>query len=199
MLVTAMTEKEMEKEVYKDASHFVLNDDFNDRKFRRKVIKAKQFPVYYNYARTTKNSNRWLIFLECREKKELKQGGRITTVCVVSTAKGRFAIMNTITNGKTHLVFFTPHFFSRYAERTESQLTGEQLLIHYFTYNYNFVYDTYQAEIYGSTKDGICLGFISENNNFMFKTFITYQMCKGEQISKFAENEKIRQEIHETD
>ncbi len=75
----------------------------------------------------------------------------------------------------------------------------------YFIDNSSYVYDvnnkqisenTFIQEVYGSTKDGIALGFMSINQNILFKTFITYEMTKGEQVEKFANNEKIRQEIH---
>lgn len=50
-----------------------------------------------------------------------------------------------------------------------------------------------EAEI---VAEGVALGYVSAEGNILFKTFVTYDMLKGEQIAKFIENEKIRQEIH---
>ncbi len=50
--------------------------------------------------------------------------------------------------------------------------------------------------MYGSTKDGVALGWHTTGGNVHFKTFITYEMTKGDQIEIFAQNEKIRQELH---
>ena len=41
----------------------------------------------------------------------------------------------------------------------------------------------------------IAIGNVTETGNVFFKTFITYEMTKGEQVEKFAHNEKIRKEF----
>lgn len=38
---------------------------------------------------------------------------------------------------------------------------------------------------------------MTECGNILFKTFVTYDMLKGEQVEKFTRNEEIRKEIHE--
>lgn len=37
----------------------------------------------------------------------------------------------------------------------------------------------------------------SEHDVILFRTFITYDMCKGQQIESFAKAEEIRKENHE--
>lgn len=38
---------------------------------------------------------------------------------------------------------------------------------------------------------------VTVEGNVLFRTFVTYDMLKGEQVKKYTKNEEIRQEIHE--
>lgn len=102
---------------------------------------------------------------------------------------------------------FTPHFFQRYAQRTGIELTGVDLIHRYFkinpSYGFNVVPerigDKEKTNVYGSTTEGVALGarLYTTNHIILFKTFITYDMCKGEQIEEFAKSNEIRKELHE--
>lgn len=130
---------------------------------------------------------------------------RMTFVTVYNTPHGLYAIMVSWVDGKPELIFYPPHFFSRFRERTHKSVSGIDLIILFFRHNKSYVYETKHVpvsedkarmELYGSTRDGVALGFRTSESNIMFKTFITYDMLKGEQVEKFTQNEKIRQEIH---
>ena len=56
---------------------------------------------------------------------------------------------------------------------------------------------TMTREVYGSTKEGVAMGVMTVEGNVLFRTFVTYDMLKGEQIEKYTKNEEIRREIHE--
>jgi hypothetical protein len=201
-----MTEQELMREIKTDYVNVFRISDYHDNKFRRKVIKATRFPIFWDYEYLSRRKNKWLIFLEARSKKEIGDSSRITLVCTYQNKNGHHAVMVTYMDKKSHLIIYPPHFFSRYAERCGIDLSGIELIKRFFKHNASYVFDihdisisddAFRREIYGSTKEGIALGMLSTEGNIMFKTFITYDMTKGEQIAKFAENEKIRQELHE--
>lgn len=207
MIVPTMTEQELVKEVILDFENAFRFSDACDRKFRRLVIKSSRFPVYACWEYLSRRKNRWLIFFEARRKKEVGEKCRITFVCLHNTNKGYHAIMVTFTEGVRHLVLFTPHFFSRYAERCGIELSGIELIKRYFRHNSSYVYtlketrsgeNAFVREVFGSAEEGVALGVASTEGNILFRTFITYGMTKGEQIEKFAENERLRKEIHNT-
>ena len=85
--------------------------------------------------------------------------------------------------------------------------TGDNLIKKFFTLNFSYIFEEKHTailnsnaaiiEVYGSCHDGVCMGVLTKGSNILFRTFITYGMTKGEQIKTFADNEKIRKEIHE--
>lgn len=200
-----MTEKEVVKEVLSDMYNAFRYEDANQNKFRRIVIKSSRFPVYMSYVYTSKNKNKWIIQLEARNKKEYGEFSRIRFIVLHNTPHGIYAIMVSFVDGMPELIFYPPHFFSRFKERTRQSLSGVELIARFFKYNSSYVYETkgvqlpgnmWRTEIYGSTEEGVAMGVKSVEGNILFKTFVTYDMLKGEQIGKFSENERIRQEIH---
>ena len=206
MIVHSMTEKEVEKEVLADMLNAFKYEDANSNKFRRLVLKASRFPVYSHHIYTSKNKNKWLILLEARSKKETGDLSRITNVAVFDSPHGFYSVMVSFMEGKPQLIFFPPHFFSRFRERIDFDVSGIDLMLRFFRHNASFVFSVKDillsetskiTEIYGSCKEGVALGLVSTENNILFKTFVTYDMLKGEQVETFTENERIRKEIHE--
>lgn len=205
MIVHTMTESELTKEVMNDMFNAFRWEDVNSNKFRRVVIKATRFPVYSNYKYTSPRKNKWLILLEARSKKEFGDFCRTTYVTMYDSPHGMYAVMVSWVEKKPQLIIYPPHFFARFRDRFSINATGQDLMLEFFKYNSSYVYEIVDKhidnehitrEVYGSCTDGVCLGFWTSENNIMFKTFVTYDMLKGEQISKFTNNEKYRQEIH---
>lgn len=207
MIVYTMTEEELFIEVVTDMGNAFKYSDAKDQKFRRMVIKSNRFPVYAHSIYTSPRKNIWLILFEARTKKEIGEDCRITFVTCYNSPHGYYAVMVSFTNNRQHLILYPPHFFSRYAERCNINLSGIDLMLRFFKQNASYVFELKETtvgdnlirtEVFGSTKEGVAMGFRSIGGNILFKTFITYNMTKGEQVSEFAENEKIRKEIHET-
>lgn len=206
MIVHTMSEKELLVEIRSDVHNANVYSKYQDNKFRRLVLKSKKYPVYWNLKYKSPKNNKWLIFFESRSKKEVGNFGRIIFVTYFNSPHGIYAIMPAFTNSAPHLVIYPPHFFSRYANRAGVDKSGVELLVNYFKYNSSYVYaygnkmtveGSYLLEVYGSSKDGVALGLMSSCGNVLFKTFIIYDMSKGEQIETFASNENLRKEIHE--
>lgn len=201
-----MTEGELTAEIQADYLNAFRYSDHIDKKFRRLVLKARKYPVFADFFYYSPRKNRWILLFEARKKKEVGDMARITFVCYFDSPHGYYVVMPTFTNGKQHLIIYPPHFFSRYASRCGVEKSGIKLLAHFFRRNNSYVYDTervqlsdtsYRDEIRGSTADGVAMGFLSVEGNVLFKTFVSYDMLKGEQVATFTRNEEMRKEIHE--
>lgn len=206
MIVHTMSETELFKEVTTDLVNAFKYSDAKDQKFRRMVIKSTRFPVYAHSLYLSPRKNNWIILFEARSKKEIGEESRITFVTYHNSPHGYYAVMVSYLNNRQHLIVYPPHFFSRYAERCNIELSGIALITRFFKLNCSYAYqfnniplqaDKFVTEIYGSTLEGVAMGVETIERNVLFKTFITYDMTKGKQIEAFAENEKIRREIHE--
>lgn len=133
----------------------------------------------------------------------------MTMACTFRDANGfPFGVMPFPLGDKRKLAFYPPHFFARFRERMDLEETGDGLIKRFFAYNASYGFTEKRTpllgssnvsvvEVFGSCRDGVCMGLKTKLGNVVFKTFITYEMTKGEQVEKFAESEKIREEIHE--
>lgn len=208
MIVYTMTNTEIQREVERDLPEMVAFVDSRDTKFRRAVIKANRFPLYFAPTfKTSKAGNKWMILFEARSKKDMNDS-RVTFVCYFNTPTGYYAVMPTSTSGEFHHIFYQPHFFSRFGQRFGLNKHGINLIAEYFKINYSYTFEInnnfideshYIIEVYGSSKHGVAMGVSLTSGNIFFRTFITYDMLKGEQIDVFTKNEQIRQEIHESE
>lgn len=129
------------------------------------------------------------------QQKEIGDDCRISFVCYHDTGHGKYAYMPTFVKGKMVLLAFPPHIFSRFAERMGINFTGTKLMKRYFEINnsYSFNFSTEEVDgghrenVFATCREGIAMGFKAVGLDvFLLKTFITYDMCKGEQIGNFA-------------
>ncbi|SHJ06436.1 hypothetical protein SAMN05443429_108102 [Cruoricaptor ignavus] len=202
MIVSTMSEAEMVSEIHKDFPELAVFTELKDKEYRRAVIKASKFPFFMRFYKKTKGGNRWMLIYEARKKKDRKNS-RIHFVLMIDTPRGFWALMPTYFDDHMHCIFFMPHFFSRYRQRCNLEESRENLIYKYFRRNPDYIYEiaTKQEgevswqEVYGSCKDGVALGVATVEGNVFFKTFITYEMTKGQQIETFARNEEIRREL----
>ncbi len=211
MIVHSMTELEFQEEIYEDAKNVAVYSRHLVSRFRRIVIKSKHFPVIKEYDYLSPQNNRWVIQLEAKSKKETGRKSRMGFFCYFDSSHGYYVVSLTVAPSilkrKHQLVLYIPHFFSRYAERNQVEKTGVELIRHYFKKNENAGYHiegkqlsdtTYERTVSGSTAEGVALGFISGHDTVFFKTFISHDMAKGEQVETFAASEYIRREIQDT-
>lgn len=196
-----MSAAEAKEEILIDLKEVLAKVDSCSKKFRRVVLKTTQFPLYIKPIEfISKRKNKWLILLEAKNRKNANES-LVTFVCISDSRIGYHAFMPTSTNGRLHIIMYPPHFFSRYRDRFCNNLTGIPLVAEYFKYNNNYVFEFNEqkpcVEVYGSSAHGVALGLLAEENIFLMKTFVSYEMLKGEQVNKFAAMNKIREEIHE--
>lgn len=211
MIVYTMTEESQCKELMSDLLDFLKYQDLNfDKKFRREVIHSSIFPVRRKYEWTSRRRNEWTVIYEARSRKEVGDMARTTNYATVNVSYGKYAYMITFTNGNPQFIFYPPHFFQRFCDRCNIGKSGKELYARFFRDNSSYCFeicDKYfkkdngeeymMQEVYGSTKDGVALGVMTIHGNVLFRTFVTYDMLKGDQVEKFTRNEEIRREIHE--
>lgn len=207
MIVPAMTYNEIIDEIKRDIPFVFDLSVKKDRKVRRLVLKASVFPLRIYSFVTSKNKNRWLLTWEAHNRKNINDNILFAMICIANHANGRLAIMPNFNNSKDlSFSIFLPHFFQRFAERIKIDSTGEDLIRRYFQYNANFGIDIkkemvsetkYTILATGTSTEGVALGHQLADGSFLFKTFITYEMSKGEQVDTFAKSEENRMQGHE--
>ena len=207
MIVIGMTYDEIITEVNKDVADVFELSCKKDARIKRIIQKSQLFPVRLYSFVTSSNKNRWLLTWEAYSRKHVGDNILFSMICIINNKNGRIAIMPSFQNLQRPLFFiFLPHFFQRFAERMQIDATGEELIRRFFQFNVNFSIDTkrqmvsdtqYTIESTATSPDGISLGYQLADGNFFFKTFITYDMAKGEQIEAFRTSELRRVESHE--
>ena len=206
MIVSGMTYDEIITEVNKDVADVFELSCKKDAKIKRIVQKSQIFPVRLYSFVTSSNKNRWLLTWEAHSRKHVGDNILFAMVCIVNNRNGRIAIMPSFQNLQHPLFFiFLPHFFQRFAERMQIDATGEELIRRFFQFNANFSIDTRRQmisntqsviEATATSPEGISLGYQLAYGSFFFKTFITCDMAKGEQIESFRESELRRETSH---
>lgn len=207
MYTSTMTADELIKEFTADLPQIISISDARQKKADKIIKKSVLFPVYLHSYVKSKRGNDWILLIEAKSKKYVGDNCLITLVSTFDVGHGRCAIMWSSVQGKPQYIIFTPHFFQRFALRTGVNLTGIELIHRYFkmnpAYGFNVEKEIFggmeKTNIYGSTTEGVALGvrLYTENDIILFRTFITYEMCKGEQIESFAKADQFRKEMHE--
>lgn len=204
-----MTPDEQVRELIADIPNVMKVCDAKQGKADRIIRTSSLFPVYLHAWHTTHRKNRWIILWEAKSKKNTGDLSLVTTVCVIDTRQGRYVLMPCLVSDRRTVMLFTPHFFQRFSLRAGIDLRGEDLIRRYFERNPSYAIELkdemadaehYVTRATCTTSEGAALGLqavCSKCTYLVMKTFITYDMCKGEQIDKFAQSELVRKEIHE--
>ena len=104
---------------------------------------------------------------------------------------------------KPEKAFFTPHFFDRYKERTDLPMDTPKMEVmkDWIMKNLHLNSDAqgnekYPDGIFCAYPSGVALGRELPDGNSEMKTFITYEMLRGEQIEK-GENQSRAAKVQE--
>lgn len=209
MYTATMTADELVNEFTADLPQVMSVSDAKQIKADKIIKKSKMFPVYLHAYIKTKRKNDWMILLEAKNNKYVGDDCLISLISHFDVGAGRYAMFWTSYQGNPIHIIFSPHFFKRFAERVDVNLTGVELIHRYFKKNPSYGFSTssdyfgnmQKINVYGSTTEGVAMGIQlnTKHNIILFRTFITYDMCKGQQIEDFARANEIRKEIHESE
>lgn len=167
------------------------------------------FPTVLHSEMTSKRKNHWIILYRAEDKKQVSLENITTTyLCVIESDQGKFvANVSYMNGGGFSFDFYSPHFFQRYSERCKIELRGNDLIKHFFSYNsqitYNYENEFQDGEwvkqhVYGTSEEGVALGerlLVEQDQTTFFKTFISLEMCKRDQLNKFSIDEKFWDEL----
>ncbi|MGJ1205503.1 hypothetical protein [Sphingobacterium lactis] len=195
-----MSDKEIIAEMREDISD--VRDKFVERvNIRRLVLKAHSFPVFSEQQIIrSKRRNKWIVIYKADKKSDYKDSLlKLILVCTASFTDGVHAFLITKPypdfKGDWGIARFSPHFFARYRQRFKVEKTGMDLRKHFFRKNHSFSCDfqkntgeraiTPGRRMVGISEEGVALGFIHSEYAIAFKTFITKEMARGEQVEHF--------------
>lgn len=160
----------------------------------------------------SKNKNKYVFLFCTRGKKQYKQMGIERNYWLeYMRSDGIHAVRFNHETGRD-FTFYTPHFFDRYRERfLEPQFdiedwTKPDVIEDYFKNNVVFnarpMNDPrYPNSLFVVSEDGIALGEDIGKGIWEFRTFITFEMLKGNQVNISEEEGKfleIMKKLHES-
>lgn len=162
---------------------------------RRRALKCTRFPMRIWKEYTSPRKNRYLFFSRVFDKhmKIILTG----TAVIRHTSDGLTVYTTWLTGQKLIApMVLTPHMWKRYAERTNTDKHGIELIKHYFSNNPNGK-DSDNQKIVGRSvrwngedhlsccvPDGVLLGQ-EFDKYYLVRTFITYDMTTGMQQQEF--------------
>lgn len=185
MITEKMTLEEMHKEIKRDSTELYLKSftEYRLKMLRRASVKHKDKMACIGFFVNTSSKNRYACTLSVSGWKNFrKESINYCFVAIYNTSRGRYAVTTARTKDvlfdRSATQRFQPHFFSRYAERTNKNLTGEDLILKYFMHN-NLAcmqidpLNRDENEVFCSSVEGLSLGY-REGFNVKFNTFIPY-------------------------
>lgn len=197
MIVDSMTHAEVYKELERDRENMSRWWWHQHEGRRRKVMKCKKFPIKIWEEYTSPRKVLYHFFTTIFEK---RMRHVLTGVVALRRMPDGWAAYTTWTDdadrrGFTPMVIL-PHAFKRYAERCHVNKTGIDLIKHYLMNNARGKDSSNQKAVGRSVRyagmthlsrcanDGVLLGQV-EDCLIIFHTFITYDMCSGQQKEEF--------------
>lgn len=164
---------------------------------RRRALKCRQFPFHIWKDYTSTRKNRYLIFSRIFDK---RMRAILTGIGVVRRTSEGMAIYTSWLSDQRLIapMVILPHAWKRYAERSNVQKSGTELVKHYFMKNPHGMDSDNQKVVGRSVRyngedhlsycvpDGVMLGQLSDGL-FIARTFITYDMCNGLQQQEFED------------
>ena len=165
---------------------------------RRRAIKCQRFPMHIWKDYTSPRRNRYVFFSRVFDK---RMKTILTGVAAIRRTSDGLTVYTTWLGDHKLIspMVLTPHMWKRYAERTNTDKHGIDLIKHYFMHNPNGK-DTDNQKIVGRSvrwngeehlsccvTDGVLLGQ-EFDKYYLVRTFITYGMTSGLQQREFEEN-----------
>lgn len=206
MIIPTFTPEQIVGEFDKDLANIFYYVDHQKQRLRRAAQKAQKFPVSIHGWHVSPMKNKWLYILSAPSKKDYDDTSMVTFVMTFRDHQGKtWAMMRSFVQKQSIVLFYTPHLFSRYNNRMNLNLIGDDIIYHYFKYNSFASFgvkntmineNQYRQDITATSNEGVSLG-VGTPEGALLKTFISYEMAKGEQIEQFMMSEQIRKEMEE--
>lgn len=200
MLVESMTTKEIYAELERDRENVTRWVYYQSKKIARQALKCTHFPMSMWMEYTSPRKIRYII----RKVIFTRKAEKSTMLAILVLHQTKYGISvcvswlsSTPYEDKRPLILY-PHMFHRYAERTNSDKQGVELIKQFMERNQTSQGCEDQRIVGRSVRyngkthlcycvnEGIVLGQI-EDGAFVGYTFITYDMATGRQKELFEE------------
>lgn len=186
MIVPAMSVAEIQNELYKDYKNCISIVEKNKNLYRRGIIKASKFPIYFKPIEYTSPSrNNFLIYVDAKSKKDALIPF-VTVVGYYQRPEGIYAAMIIpFHSGKFNVLIYPPHFFKRYKERyVKEDLSSLELIKIFFKNNPTYILQTVENDNFrGTCNQGFVFGSFLNPTISIVKTYISNDMLKGDQTN----------------
>ena len=187
MLITGMNPKELLKEASEDLKRVAAWFPKHYSIVERWIPKQKKLPAWYCTESKSARNNIWKCMWCIKNKRT--RNGPLVEYTIINGRFGRYVVKPQARQNGFTIMVFIPHFFKRYRERLKlgDKLTPEQLIRRYLRRNTSGINTGKDLDVELTTKEGIALGNIIFHQLILIRTFITYDMAKGNQIKRFEE------------
>ena len=202
MITTTMNYAEIKSELDKDLKSVLnyVNKFSLDNKYRREALKHTNRIWFKPVRWKSPHHNNYIILIESLGKSDFKKNGFVFYIfCYYFNNKNKLDVAM-FTNMNDY-VFYSGHLFERYAERflNNKSMDKMDVIIKYFKSNrqtafHPFESSKYGNSIFGTTSDGVVLGNII-NGMGIFKTYITFDMLRGEEVDYNVDNSSSLEEL----
>ena len=177
-----MSKEEIIKEMLLDFDIVRRKSDFVVKDLISELSKTKKYPFVkaFDYV-TPKTKNKWIYIIELKTKNDIFQ----TFVNYHDTSIGiRAGLMMT----NKEIVFFTGHFFKRFAEREKLDIVNPvDKMKRFFAQNPVLNYEVLAEldgganEIIGKVKSGVVLGIRNKKKILVCNTYLSNEMLRNDQ------------------
>lgn len=200
MIVDSMTHTEVYQELERDRDAVTRWWGHQLEAQRRRALKSARFPLRMWFEYISPRRNRYTMFIRILDK---RMRHVLTGVAVLHRTSEGMAVYTTWLGYQKNIspMVILPHAWKRYAERCHVDKTGIDLIRHYFEYN-AIGKDSKNQKVVGRSvrwngknhlsncvPEGIMLGQL-QDDIFIARTFITYDMTCGRQHDEFEARRK---------
>jgi len=192
MLVPAMNNKEITAEIKRDAEKIYagtfnrLIEEYDKERRKFKIDKTKTYCKEYKIKTAAKNN--WVLFFRKKDNVDIYKGLADAGGCCITYYYNEQGLRFFSYTGNGHPIeVYNAHFFKRYSERLQLNITDTLEVAKYFTKTHNEVRagimgeddDEYLVALY---EEGIGLGrYDAEYNWIIYNTFISNELVRDDQ------------------
>ena len=165
------------------------------RRYLMKEAKNDELIFFKPIKLTSKKGNNYIIQYYCEGWAGYKRNNLIYFIYLYyHRPDGLYAVLHAEARDATRFMVYTPHFFDRYRERCMGDGTVPKLQViqQCFRYNHNFAVtlidsEKYKDNVLSTLKEGIGLGNYITPLIIEFRTFVSLEMMKEDQIEIMKE------------
>lgn len=200
MITEKHTFEEIHSELKKEEEWMSLFLNRNKSKIYRFFLKKSSYPAWGVEEGETPRKNKYILFLECRSKKDLSSLA-IASHIVWHYNNGGITVAilaydyEDVDDNTSSLYVFSPHVFSRYRERflNGKNMRSGELIKTFFQNNLHLDWREGVDEKHweGVMKEGILFAVRENRDVFHVKTFVTWDML-------FESQEYMKTEMYDS-